>query len=58
MYLADYHTHSRMSPDAATPMADMARAATAAGMDAHVSKPIDFQILCKTLEELTLKKKQ
>ena len=33
MYLADYHTHSRMSPDAATPMADMARAAAAAGMD-------------------------
>lgn len=33
-------------------------ATTAAGMDAHVSKPIDFQILCKTLEELTLKKKQ
>ena len=33
-------------------------ATTAAGMDAHVSKPIDFRILCKTLEELTLKKKQ
>ena len=33
-------------------------ATTAAGMDAHVSKPIDFQILCKTLEELTMKKKQ
>jgi len=33
MYLADYHTHSRMSPDAATPMADMARAAAAAGMN-------------------------
>lgn len=33
MYLADYHTHSRMSPDAAAPMADMARAAAAAGMD-------------------------
>ena len=33
MYLADYHTHSRMSPDAAAPMADMARAAAAAGMN-------------------------
>lgn len=33
-------------------------ATTAAGMDAHVSKPIDFQILCKTLEELTMKRKQ
>lgn len=33
MYLADYHTHSRMSPDAGSPMADMARAAAAAGMN-------------------------
>lgn len=26
---------------------------TAAGMDAHISKPIDFKLLCRTLEELT-----
>ena len=29
---------------------------TAAGMDAHVSKPIDFNILCRTLERLTAAK--
>ena len=33
MYLADYHTHSRISPDAAAPMADMAEAAIAAGLN-------------------------
>ena len=33
MYLADYHTHSRISPDARSPMADMAEAAIAAGLD-------------------------
>lgn len=33
MYLADYHTHSRISPDAGTSMADMARAAIEAGLD-------------------------
>ena len=33
MYLADYHTHSRISPDAGTSMTDMARAAAAAGLD-------------------------
>lgn len=33
MYLADYHTHSRVSPDAAFSMADMAAAAAAAGLD-------------------------
>lgn len=33
MYLADYHTHSRISPDAGTSMTDMARAAVAAGLD-------------------------
>lgn len=33
-------------------------ATTAAGMDAHISKPIDFSILCKTLEELTGRKKR
>ena len=27
-------------------------ATTAAGMDAHISKPIDFEALCKTLAEL------
>ena len=33
MYLADYHTHSRVSPDANTSMADMAEAAIKAGLD-------------------------
>lgn len=33
MYLADYHTHSRISPDAGTSMTDMARAAVTAGLD-------------------------
>ena len=33
MYLADYHTHSSMSPDAGTSMADMAAAAVRAGLD-------------------------
>lgn len=33
MYLADYHTHSRISPDARTSMATMAEAAIAAGLD-------------------------
>jgi histidinol-phosphatase (PHP family) len=33
MYLADYHTHSRRSPDAGTSMAEMARAAVEAGLD-------------------------
>ncbi|MBQ7778616.1 MAG: histidinol-phosphatase HisJ family protein [Oscillibacter sp.] len=33
MYLADYHTHSRISQDARYPMTDMAEAAVAAGLD-------------------------
>lgn len=33
MYLADYHTHSRISPDAKYPMTAMAEAAVAAGLD-------------------------
>ena len=33
MYLADYHTHSRISPDAHTPMAEMTAAAVEAGLD-------------------------
>lgn len=33
MYLADYHTHSRISQDARHPMAEMAEAAVAAGLD-------------------------
>lgn len=33
MYLADYHMHSRISPDAKCPMAEMAEAALRAGMD-------------------------
>ena len=32
MYLADYHTHSRISPDAGCSMADMARAAVEKGL--------------------------
>ncbi len=31
-------------------------ATSAAGMDAHISKPIDFTVLCRTLEQLTQKK--
>ena len=27
-------------------------ATTAAGMNAHISKPIDFKLLCKTIGEL------
>jgi len=46
MYLADYHTHSRISPDAGTSMKDMAAAAVAAGLDEvcftdHV-EPVQF----------------
>lgn len=33
MYLADYHTHTRCSPDARNSMAEMAEAAAAAGLD-------------------------
>ena len=33
MYLADYHTHSRVSPDARRSMTEMAEAAIAAGLD-------------------------
>jgi histidinol-phosphatase (PHP family) len=33
MYLADYHTHSRVSPDARWSMTEMAEAAAAAGLD-------------------------
>jgi len=33
MYLADYHIHSRISPDARTSMADLAEAAVKAGLD-------------------------
>ena len=33
MYLADYHTHSRISPDARHSMEEMANAAIAAGLD-------------------------
>ncbi len=31
-------------------------ATAAAGMDAHISKPIDFHVLCETLERLTKEK--
>ena len=33
MYLADYHNHSRMSPDARSSMTEMVKAAIAAGLD-------------------------
>ena len=33
MYLADYHTHSRISPDGGRSMTEMAEAAIAAGLD-------------------------
>ena len=37
MYLADYHTHSRISSDGRVPMAEMAEAAIAAGL---ISQPL------------------
>ena len=33
MYLADYHTHTRISPDAKRSMREMAEAAIEAGLD-------------------------
>lgn len=33
MYLTDYHTHTRLSPDSQAPLSDMAEAAAAAGLD-------------------------
>ena len=33
MYLADMHTHTQISPDSGARLADMARAAAAAGLD-------------------------
>ena len=33
MYLADYHTHSRISPDSRAPMVELACSAVAAGLD-------------------------
>ena len=33
-------------------------ATVGAGMDAHISKPIDFKVLCETLDELIAKKNQ
>ena len=33
MYLADYHTHSRISPDGRDSMTALAEAAAAAGLD-------------------------
>ena len=33
MYLADYHTHSRISPDAGASMTALAEAAVRAGLD-------------------------
>ncbi len=36
----------------ANAFAEDVAATTAAGMDAHVSKPIDFTVLCRTLESL------
>ena len=33
MYLADYHTHTRFSPDGSATMTEMAQAALDAGMD-------------------------
>ena len=32
MYYADYHTHSRLSPDSDAPLLDMAEAAARAGL--------------------------
>ena len=38
MYLADYHMHSRISPDAKYPMTEMAEAALRAGMDEEIGR--------------------
>ena len=45
MYLADYHTHTRCSPDARNTMAEMAAAAAAAGLEldgAHIKVNADM----------------
>ena len=52
MYLADCHVHSRVSADAVHPMTEMAAAALAAGMDAHIAKPIIFDEFKATLREV------
>ena len=33
MYLTDYHTHTRCSPDSTAPLADMVQAARRAGLN-------------------------
>ena len=59
------HIRSLHRPDAksvpiiavtANAFAEDIAATTAAGMNAHVSKPIDFKLLCKTLEDLLQEK--
>lgn len=49
MYLADYHTHTRISPDAGRTMTEMAEAALAAGLDEicftdHM-EPVDWGVV-------------
>lgn len=41
----------------ANAFAEDVAATTAAGMDAHVSKPIDFTVLCHTLANLMLRRR-
>lgn len=41
----------------ANAFAEDVAATTAAGMDAHVSKPIDFTVLCRTLESLIARRR-
>ena len=41
----------------ANAFAEDVAATTAAGMDAHVSKPIDFTVLCRTLESLITRRR-
>ena len=51
MYLADYHIHSRISPDAATSMKDLAEAGIAAGLD-ELCFTDHLEPLCWGSEEL------
>lgn len=67
MYLADYHTHSRISPDARTSMEEMTAAAVRAGLDEicftdHLepivlnapdqeAEPYDWDALCREFDQ-------
>ena len=59
---ASRHIRAMKRPDAgrmpiiavtANAFAEDIAATTAAGMDAHISKPIDFDLFCRTLERIS-----